>query len=118
MDYLGVILEKGVTQMDPAKIAGVDTWPVPQMATEVQKALRFFNFYRPFIKDFASIARPLHKLTCKDQEWCWGTEEQEAFNALKKQVTTEPVLAHAKLDDQFELEVDASGYAVGTVLMQ
>ena len=29
MDYLGVILEKGVTRMDPAKIAGVDMWPVP-----------------------------------------------------------------------------------------
>jgi len=28
------------------------------------------------------------------------------------------VLAHAKLDDQFELEVDASGYTVGTVLLQ
>ncbi len=35
MDYLGVILEKGVTCMDPAKIAGVDKWPVPKMATEV-----------------------------------------------------------------------------------
>jgi len=83
MDYLGVILEKGVTQMDPAKIAGVDTWPVPKTVTEVRKALGFFNFYHPFIKDFASIARPLHKLTRKDQEWQWGTEEQEAFNALK-----------------------------------
>ncbi len=35
MDYLGVILEKGVTRMDPAKIAGVDTWPTPKNATEV-----------------------------------------------------------------------------------
>ena len=35
MDYLGVILEKGVTRMDPAKIAGIDTWPVPKNATEV-----------------------------------------------------------------------------------
>src|SRR6266571_5538501 len=35
MDYLGVILEKGVTRMDPAKIAGVDMWPVPKTATEV-----------------------------------------------------------------------------------
>jgi len=35
MDYLGVILEKGVTRMDPAKIAGVDTWPVPKTVTEV-----------------------------------------------------------------------------------
>ncbi len=35
MDYLGVILEKGVTRMDPAKIAGVDNWPVPKNAMEV-----------------------------------------------------------------------------------
>ncbi len=118
MDYLGVILEKGVTRMDPAKITGVDMWPVPKTTTEVQKALGFFNFYCPFIKDFASIARPLHKLTRKDQEWQWGTEEQEAFDALKKCITMEPVLAHAKLDDQFELEVDASGYVVGAILLQ
>ncbi len=45
-------------------------------------------------------------------------EEQEAFDALKKRVTTEPILVHANLDDQFELEVDASGYAVGAVLLQ
>src|SRR6266702_4509627 len=104
--------------MDPIKIAGVNTWPVPKTATEVQKALGFFNFYCPFIKDFAFIARPLHKLTRKDQEWRWGPEEQNAFDTLKKHVTMEPVLAHAKLDDQFELEVDASGYAVGAVLLQ
>ncbi len=118
MDYLGVILEKGVTRMDPAKIAGVDTWPTPQNATDVRRALGFFNFYRPFIKGFAFIAKPLHKLMRKDQEWKWGTEEQEAFDNLKKHVTTEPVLAHAKLDDPFELEVDASGYTVGATLLQ
>ncbi len=118
MDYLGVILEKGVTRMDPAKIAGVDTWPIPKNATEVRKVLGFFNFYRPFIQGFAFITKPLHKLTQKDQEWHWGVEEQKAFDALKKRVTSEPVLAHTKLDDQFKLEVDASGYAVGAVLLQ
>ncbi len=118
MDYLGVILEKGVTRMDPAKIAGVDTWPVPTTPMEVRKVLGFFNFYRPFIEGFALIVRPLHKLTRKDYEWRWGKEEQEAFDKLKKRITSEPVLAHAKLDDQFELEVDASGYTVGAVLLQ
>ena len=56
MDYLGVILEKGVTCMDPAKIAGVDTWLVPKNMTEVRKILGFFNFYRPFIEGFMFIA--------------------------------------------------------------
>ncbi len=54
----------------------------------------------------------------KDQEWCWGKPEQEAFDKLKALVTAKPVLAHTKLDDQFELEVDASGYAVGATLLQ
>ncbi len=118
MDYLGVILEKGVTRMDPIKIAGIDKWQTPKNVTEVRRAVGFFNFYRPFIKGFAHIARPLHQLTRKNQEWRWGQEEQKAFDQLKARVTAEPVLAHANLQDQFELEVDASGYAVGAVLLQ
>ncbi len=75
MDYLGVILEKGVTCMDPVKIAGIDTWAVPKNITEVWKILGFLNFYHPFIKGFAHIAHPLHILTRKDQIWQWGVEE-------------------------------------------
>jgi len=91
---------------------------VLQNATEVQKVLGFFNFYCPFIEGFTFIARPLHKLTRKDQEWQWGPEEQKAFDTLKGHVTAEPILAHANLNDQFELEVDALGYVVGAVLLQ
>ncbi len=63
MDYLGVILEKGVTCMDPAKITGVDTWPIPKNVTKVRKILGFLNFYCLFIRGFAQIAQPLHRLT-------------------------------------------------------
>ncbi len=118
MDYLGVILEKGVTRMDPVKIAGIDKWPMPKNVTEVRRTVGFFNFYHPFIKGFTHIARPLHQLTRKNQEWHWGKNEQDAFDQLKARVTVDLVLAHAKLDDQFELEVDTSGYAVGAVLLQ
>jgi RNase H-like domain found in reverse transcriptase len=37
---------------------------------------------------------------------------------LKHRVTSKPVLAHPVLQDQFELEVDTSGFAVGAVLLQ
>ncbi len=56
MDYLGVILEKGVTCMDPVKINGVTTWPTPKNITEVRRAAGFFNFYCPFMKGFTHIA--------------------------------------------------------------
>jgi hypothetical protein len=45
-------------------------------------------------------------------------QHQKAFNELKERVTTELVLAHPVLTDPFELEVDASGFAMGAVLLQ
>src|ERR1700761_1442780 len=118
IDYLGVILEKGVTRMDPVKVAGIQTWPTPKSVREVRSFHGFCNFYRPFIAGFAKIALPLNKLTKKDTPFVWTPECQKAFETLKRRVTSEPVLAHPDLTKQFELEVDASGYAVGAVLLQ
>ena len=82
MDYLGVILEKGVTRMDPVKISGIRDWPTPTNVKQVRSFLGFCNFYRAFIRGFASHANPLNKLTRKDTEWKWTTEEDKAFQKL------------------------------------
>ena len=50
--------------------------------------------------------------------WTWTKEYQKVFDLLKAWVTSEPILAHSELDRQFELEVDASGFVVGMVLLQ
>jgi len=63
VDYLGVILEKGVTCMDPIKISGIANWPIPKTVKDVRSFLGFCNFYRAFIRGFANIARPLNQLT-------------------------------------------------------
>jgi hypothetical protein len=63
IDYLGVILEKGVTRMDPVKISGIKDWPTPKTVKDVRSFLGFCNFYRPFIRGFATVARPLNELT-------------------------------------------------------
>ena len=45
VDYLGLILEEGVTRMDPAKVAGIATWPTPTSVKQVRSFLGFCNFY-------------------------------------------------------------------------
>jgi hypothetical protein len=40
------------------------------------------------------------------------------FDELWKQITSEPVLAQPRLDKQFEIKVDTSGFVLGAVLMQ
>jgi hypothetical protein len=49
IDYLGVIIEKGMTCMDPVKIAGIKNWPIPTKVKDVCSFLGFCNHYSPFI---------------------------------------------------------------------
>jgi hypothetical protein len=118
INYLGLILEKGVTRMDPVKISGINDWPTPRTVRDIQSFLGFCNFYRPFIHGFATITQPLNSLTRKDAPWQWTYAQQQAFDTLQRRVTSEPILAQPTLTDQFNLEVDASGFAVGAVLLQ
>jgi hypothetical protein len=118
IDYLGVILEKGVTCMDLTKVSGIREWPTPMSVKQVRSFLGFCNFYRSFIRGFSHLARPLNQLTWKDTPWNWGTEEDKAFETLQTRVTSEPVLAQPQMDKPFELEVDTSGFTTGAVLMQ
>ena len=92
MEYLGMIIRPGEVQMDPGKVAAVKDWPTPTTLKEVQAFIGFFNFYRRFIKDFSTMARPLHDLNKKDIPWHWSQEQQEAFNAIKKWFCEEPIL--------------------------
>ena len=104
--------------MDPAKVAGVRSWPTPTCVKDVRSFHGFCNFYRTFIAGFSKIALPLNALTKKGVPFNWTPAAQKAFDALKERVTQEPVLVHPILTNLFELEVDASGYALGAVLMQ
>ena len=69
INYLGVILEKGVTRMDPVKIVAIKDWSMPDKVKDIRSFLGFCNFYHAFIKGFASIAKPLNALACKDTIW-------------------------------------------------
>jgi len=53
------------------------------MVKEVQKLLGLASYYRQFVKDFARIAKPMHKLVRKDEKWNWGEKQKKAFEQLK-----------------------------------
>jgi len=48
----------------------------------------------------------------------WGGKHQKAFDTINEKISTTPVLALPNLKHPFEIETDASDYAMGTVLMQ
>ena len=104
--------------MDPTKVEGIRTWHRPTKVKDIRSFLGFCNFYQPFISSFSKIAKPLNELTCKDVPFAWEDKHETMFNTLQDLVTSEPVLRQPQLDKPFEVEVDASGFTLGRVLLQ
>ncbi|GFW72875.1 retrovirus-related Pol polyprotein from transposon 17.6 [Trichonephila clavipes] len=71
-----------------------------------------------FIKGFCYLAEPLQSLLKSGVEFHWGPEEVEAFNSLKKALTSDPVLGMYDERASTEIHTDASGYGIGAVLVQ
>jgi len=84
----------------------------------VQAFIGFINFYRRFIWDFSTIARPLFDLTRSDKAWNWDAKEQKAFECLKMTVTTAPVLVSPQGSESFHIEANSSDFASGAILSQ
>jgi hypothetical protein len=82
--YLGHVVSEDGVSTDPEKTKAVSEWPVPKNVKEVSSFLGLCSFYRKFIFHFANIARPLHKLTEKNQSFVWTEECQMAFENLKQ----------------------------------
>jgi len=114
--FLGVVIGKDGVRIEKEKVYGVVEWPVLKSIKNVQKFLGLENYYRQFVKDFAKIARPLHKITRKEIKWSWGEKQQKAFEELKKRFITELVLVTPDLDKEMRVEVNTSDFATGEVL--
>ena len=102
--------------MEKEKVKGVLEWPTPKCVKDIQKFLGLVNYYRQFIENFASIARPLHDLVKKDKKWAWTEKQEKAFRELKERFTKEPVLAAPDIDKKMRIEVNISDYATEGVL--
>jgi hypothetical protein len=58
------------------------------------------------------------KLLEKEAKFKWSPQCEEAFLTLKKLITTMHVLAQPNIEKPFDVYCDASGMAIGGVLMQ
>ena len=109
--FLGVVIEPEGIKMEEEKMKRVLDWLTSKCVIDIQKFLGLTNNYHQFIKDFASIAWPLHGLVKKKKKWEWTGRQQKMFKELKERFTKEPVLAVLDLDKKMRIKFDISDYA-------
>ena len=104
--------------MDRAKTEIIEKLPPPTSLKGVRGFLGHAGFYRRFIKDFSLIAKPLTNLLIKDVPFVFDDACQSAFDRLKKELISAPIVVPPDWSLPFELMCDASDQAIRAVLGQ
>ncbi|GJW17331.1 putative reverse transcriptase domain-containing protein [Tanacetum coccineum] len=91
--FLGHVVNSKGIHVDPSKIEAVKNWRVPKIPLEIRSFLRLAGYYRRFIMNFSTIAKPLTSVIQKNQKYEWGMEQEEAFQNLKDNLCNAPILS-------------------------
>ncbi len=127
VSYLGFTLTPEGIKPGKNKLKAIKTAKAPADIKTIRSFVGLCNFFWTHMKDFAIIAAPLFKLTRKDSRYKGGPlppAAMDAFINLRKQLSSEPVMAFPQLDRQYALITDtATGTAntpggLGAILMQ
>ncbi|XP_065181844.1 uncharacterized protein K02A2.6-like [Sycon ciliatum] len=94
IEFFGLqISDKGI-QSTPERIQSLAEASRPSNASEVRSFLGTAGFSAKFIPDFATVAEPLRRLTVKGAQFKWTTEQQQAFDHLKRLLVSSSTLAY------------------------
>jgi hypothetical protein len=116
--FLGHTISQDGIAVDPEKVQEVMDWKPPTTVRQIQSFLGLAGYYRRFIPDFSRIAKPMTKLLKKGVKFDWNQKCEDAFHALRRHLTTAPVLAQLDDTKSFDVYCDASRTGLGCVLMQ
>ena len=123
VNFLGHVLSEGGVSVDTAKTDLVKDFPIPTTQKQLRGFLGLCNYYRRFVQDYAKIASPLNSLLKKEigknfSKVDWTDKCQIAFDTLKDNLISAPILRFPDMSRPFILSTDASGFSLGYILGQ
>ena len=77
--FLGFVVSTNGIEVDETKVNAIKTWPQPTTLLQVRSFLGLAIFYRRFVKDFSTIASPLHALSKKERSFYLGSISRKIF---------------------------------------
>ena len=105
-DILGFHLDLANSCISPAKknLDKVVSLPAPSNFKKLQRFCGAVTFYCHLIPDFSSLLSPLTDLLKSTEPWCWGPNQQDAYDQVLRKMAAQPTL--------FILNPDAPIFAV------
>ena len=122
-EFLGHVVSRDGLAAGSSKVDKIRAWPRPRTVAQVRGFLGLVQYPRKFIPllaEHTAILTPLTKKGVADIPRLWGEKEERAFEAIKRTVTSLPVLRPLDQDSEepIWLMTDASNVGLGAVLLQ
>ena len=102
----------------PDKIQAVTNMTTPTSVTKLQCFLGMCNFLSKFSPRMAEISKPLCQLICNGIPFIWEPDHTEAFQLVKREISTAPILRYYNPKKPVVLQKDACTKGLGAVLLQ
>ncbi len=116
--YLGFVVSQDGVRISRGKIEIITELPPPKTRKELRRAMGMMNYLRRFIPQFSAVAKPLYMLLKEAVPYIWGKEQHEAWEELKKRITTPPILAYPRIGWLYRLHTDAAKTGTAYMLTQ
>ena len=113
--FLGFIIHEKVIKIDPKRIEAIKRVEAPTCKKDLQKFLGKVNYLRRFISNlFGKIDAFTPNIRLKNEvEFTWGVKQQQAFEKIKKYLSSPPVLKAHRRGVPFELYLAAEDKVIG-----
>ncbi|GFO06630.1 reverse transcriptase [Plakobranchus ocellatus] len=120
VEFLGHKVAGGTMSPLPQKIDKIIQLQAPSTKKNLRSLLGLVSYYRSFVPDFATLTKPMTDLLRKGtpERIQWSQECQASFEAIKRALSTQPILIIPDGQEVFIVRSDASNYGIGAALLQ
>ena len=116
-DFFGQTITPEGMKVDDKKVEAIKQMKAPKDKKALQSFQGMINYLKRYSAKLTRLFEPLKPLFREEMEWTWDSSHQEAFDAIKEELSRTPVLAYFDRKAEHVIQTDASMKGLGAVLL-
>ena len=117
-EFFGHTLTPEGMKIDDRKVEAIKHMSAPKDKKGLQSFQGMVNYLKRYSFQLMKLSDLLKPLLREDVEWTWDSTHQDAFDAIKEELTKTPVLVYFNPKSNHIIQTDGSLKGLGAVLLQ